>query len=134
MFDSGPLISLYDPRDDRGIEIQTILQRSVNSGFPIIITIPIISETHRRLLYDVGYIAAYRFLFDFRRDITSDDINLLDTTDSDFTDALAIINRYSDQSITFTDAIVMSIMKRIGIQKVLSFDHHFWILNFTVIS
>ncbi|MEW6717914.1 MAG: PIN domain-containing protein [Chloroflexota bacterium] len=133
MLDTGPLISLYNPSDSRGNQIQEILRSVVTSCFPLCVTITVISETHSRLLYDVNRTIAYRFLNDYYQDISNQDLNLIDITIADFADAVRIIGKYSDQAISFTDALVMAVMKRIGIRTVLTYDHHFWLLNFSVI-
>ena len=130
MFDTGPLISLYDDGDSKGIDVQETIIKKKEMKYPFYITWLTIAETHRRILYDVNYITALQFL----QNIKKDNINIIEITEPDCEDAIKIIEKYSDISITFTDAITMSIMKRLGIKNVLTFDRtHFTLLNFTTI-
>lgn len=128
MLDSGPLISLYDPNDNR----RTIVVDKFNTlqikKIPVFITVITIAETHKRILYDIGYDEAVSFL----DNIFSGDVNIIDIIDIDLSEATSIIRKYSDQEISFADASTMAVMKRVGIKNVLSFDRHFWVLNFTV--
>ena len=134
MFDSGPLISLYDPRDDRGSRVQEIIESASSSKYPLCISLVVISETHKRLLYDTGYHSALRFVGDFDTDIRQGNINLLIPTIGDIERCVDILRRFSDQDISFTDALTMTLMKREGIRKVLTFDRHFQLLNFSLIQ
>jgi predicted nucleic acid-binding protein len=45
-------------------------------------------------------------------------------------EALRIVARYSDQHISFHDALCAAVMKRIGIIKVFTFDRDFAIMGF----
>jgi predicted nucleic acid-binding protein len=129
MLDTGPLISLFDPKDNRGEQVRLILQGVQVQKYPVCITQLTIAEAHRRLLYDIGHQQALNFL----EAITDGSINILDVGQGDIFDALGIVRRYFDQRITFTDAINMAVMKRVGIHKALSYDFHFQLLNFSLL-
>ena len=130
MLDSGPLISLYDRTDPRRSRVVTELEAMHHRKYPVCTTLLTIAETHRRILYDVDHSRALTFL----NDIYDGSVNILTLQTQDEADAKDIIARYADQRISCTDAITMAVMKRIGIQKVLSYDHHFWVLNFHVMQ
>ena len=130
MLDSGPLISLYSPRDTRRQTIAEELKRLQMLKYPVCTTYLTVAETHRRLLFDVGHLDAVRFL----KNVHDGSVNILEVTAADVCEAIGIIERYSDQLITCCDAVSMALMKRFGIRKVLSYDHHFWILNFEVLQ
>jgi len=129
MLDSGPLISLYDSRDDRGEQVRATLQKLQELQYPLCITHLTVAETHTHILYNVGYKRALEFL----RAITDGSVHVLEIEAKDAIDAIDIIEKYRDQGIAYTDAVSMSIMKRVGIQTVLSYDHHFWALNFHIL-
>ena len=129
MLDTGPLVSLYDSKDKRGSIIDGILKAIQKNNYPIYVSIVTIAETHKRILYDVGYVRASEFL----TTITSGEVNIIEIYEADINDAASIIKRYNDQDIPFADAITMAIMKRVGIRKVLSYDRHFWLLNFKML-
>ena len=128
MLDTGPLVSLYDPEDRRGDQVSVTLKRLQELKYPVCITMLTVAETHTRILYDVSSQRALRFL----KAITDGSVQILEFDTRDIIGAIDIIERYSDQDITYTDAVRMSIMKRKGIQTVLSYDHHFLILNFHI--
>jgi len=129
MIDTGPLISLYDKKDSRRKKVKKAIQDMQKAGYPFFITMLTIAETQRRILFDINYVTA----LDFLDVITDGSINLIRYDKNDFTSAIDIIKRYTDQKITLTDAVNMAIMKRLGIIKVLSYDRHFSILNFTLV-
>ena len=129
MLDTGPLISLYDPQDNRRGDIHAIMQQMQRLRYPVCITLLVIAETHRRILYDIGYKPALEFL----KAINDGSVQILKIEKKDVINAIDVIERYPDQQISCTDAMSMAVMKRIGIQKVLSYDWHFGLLNFSVL-
>ena len=129
LLDTGPLISLYDAKDNRGERINAIMQQMQRLKYPVCITLLTIAETQRRILYDIGYKRALEFL----KAINDGSVHILEIEKKDIIDAIDVIERYSDQKISCTDAVSMAVMKRIGIQKVLSYDWHFGLLNFSVL-
>ena len=50
---------------------------------------------------------------------------LLHVSAAGFDDAVDIFERYDDQALSFTDATIVAVMKRRGIDQVLSFDDDF---------
>lgn len=129
MLDTGPLISLYDPSDEQRKDVIATLGQVQSQKYPICITSLTIAETHNRILYDINEECASKFL----RNIYDGSVNVLETQPADTLQAMAIIEKYHGQKITWTDAVCMAIMKRMGIRKVMSYDYHFWIMNFTVL-
>ena len=69
----------------------------------------------------------YRFL---RGDY---DIHLARFTDADEQEAERILQRYSDHSLSFHDALCAASMKRMGIAKVFTFDRDFLVMGFEVL-
>jgi predicted nucleic acid-binding protein len=130
MLDAGPLISFYSPRDARGIIVKQFLQSFAAKNYTICITYPTIAEVHRRLLFDVGRLPAMQFI----SDSLDGSLNIISINERDHFQSNEILNRYNDQTISFTDATSMAIMKRLGIIKVLSYDFHFSLMGFEVIS
>lgn len=130
ILDAGPLISIYDPQDKRGDSIQELIKRLQQRQFPLYITLLTISEAHNRILQDVNKQRALEFL----NDIMDGSVHILRMQDDDDAKIVNIISRYQDQTISFTDAAVMVLMMRNHIQKVLTYDWHFNLLNFIVIN
>jgi len=130
MLDAGPLISLYSPNDARKDSIRLYLTSLSNEKYPICITYPTIAEVHRRLLFDLGRLVSTQFV----NDSLDGSLNIVNICQADHAQSRDIINRFTDQNISFTDASTMAVMKRLGIIKVLSYDFHFYLLNFEVIN
>jgi predicted nucleic acid-binding protein len=99
-------------------------------GWPFCISEHIIAETHNRIRKDISPDRALEFLETTHSDIDSGLINLFVPETGDRDSAIRIISKYSDQSLSYADALTMAIMKRIGIRKVLTFDWHFTLLGF----
>ena len=133
MFDSSPLIALFDESDNRGIIVADTLVAMQQRGWPFCICELTLAETHNRIRQDVSAEEALEFLATTFLDIEAGDLNLLEITPQDRIDALRILQTYSDQSLSYTDAMTMAIMTRIGILRVLSFDWHFTLLGFVPI-
>lgn len=128
MLDSGPLISLYDPNDTRGDQVAGVLEYIRSLKYPVFTTILTIAEVHRLILYNVGYKRALEFL----RAIYDGTVRILEIESQDASEAIEIVEKYSTCSISFADAVSMALMKRLGILQIMSYDHHFWTLNFYI--
>lgn len=50
---------------------------------------------------------------------------ILEATQDDRTVALGLIRKFSDQNLSFEDALSVALMNRFGIRKILSFDKDF---------
>ena len=44
--------------------------------------------------------------------------------------ALAVMEKFADQTLTYEDAVSVALMRRFGIQKIFSFDKHFLLFPF----
>lgn len=60
-------------------------------------------------------------------------VRVLEFQTEDEVAARDILRRYSDQRISFHDALCASVMRRLGIYKILSFDRHFLVLGFELL-
>lgn len=97
---------------------------------PVYVTSPVIIETHRRLLFDFGRQAALDFLAALYRSST----RIVRPNESDELRALLLLKKYSDSRLTLSDALVFSVMLRLGIKRAFTYDRrHYWTLGFTVI-
>lgn len=131
LFDTGALEAITDRRDQyhqQAIECLFMLRRL---SYPLYVTTLTISETYRRLLYK-PYVHKQR-AFSFLDYIYDGSVNIERPTEEDEVKAIGYVRRFYDQDITFTDAISMAIMIRLGIRKVFSFDRHFALLGFQII-
>jgi len=83
--------------------------------------LPVIYEAYKRLLFDMGWAEARRFL----KSILSGQYNVVRTIEEDEKTADVLIERYKALNLTLTDATSMALMTRLGIAKSFSFDQHF---------
>ena len=130
MLDAGPLIALYTLDDLRGKLVKQFLTQYAVEKYPVCVTYLIIAEVQKRLLYDVGRGQASQFL----HDSLDGSINIVSIDNTDHALTKEILERFNDQNISFADAASMAIMKRLGIFKVMSYDFHFSLMGFEVIS
>jgi len=98
--------------------------------FPRFVTSPVIAETHHRLLFDYGYEAADRFL----AAVFGGEATIVRPTEVDELEAARLIRKYADLKLTFCDAISMTVMLRLGILRVFTYDRkHFCAVGFIAI-
>jgi predicted nucleic acid-binding protein len=128
MLDTGPLFSLYDSSDIRAHEVRSSLRTCEERKFPLYVTHIVAAESHSLVLQRLGHGAALALL----NTIYAGGINIAHLVGEDIQKALSIIDRYKDQDISFADATTMAVMSRLGIRHVLSYDHHFLVLNFII--
>ncbi len=86
-------------------------------------------EAYTRIRYDLGYDKAIR-RYDWLR---GKDISCLSFTEEDEQKARKQLIRFSDQKLSFHDALLAVVMQRLGAYRVFSFDHDFFIFGFEVL-
>ena len=124
--DTGPLYALFNKKDNDSQKALSCLESIRRNKLPIYVSNITIIETHKRLLFDLGYTKAIEFLVS----IYDGSIPILRLTEQDESEAKRILLKFSDQDFTLYDAINFSIMKRFGLSKAFSFDSHFKIFGF----
>ncbi len=131
LFDTCALEAIADPRDKYHEAAARCLAGLRWLAYPFYVTTLTIAETHRRLLYKprLGILPALHFL-EGMYDGFADVVRPLE---EDELRAMEYIERFGDQTLTFTDTVSMAVMNRLGLRKVFSFDWHFTLLGFQVI-
>jgi predicted nucleic acid-binding protein len=86
-------------------------------------------ETYTRIMYDFGHSIALR-RYDWLR---GEEVTCLSFSKEDEQEARRQLIRYSDQKLSFHDALLAVVMKRVGAYRVFSFDHDFFIFGFEVL-
>lgn len=89
---------------------------------PLLVIVPTIYETHRRLLYGPGGRDAAR---QFLNAVYDGSITVLETAPEDEVRAIDLVDRYWDFSVSLVDAANMAVMERQRIATVFSYDRHF---------
>jgi uncharacterized protein len=124
--DTGPLYALFNKKDNYNQKAQSCLESIRKDKLPIYVSNITIIETHKRLLFDLGYAKAIEFLVS----IYDGSIPIVRLAEEDEHEAKRILLKFSDQDFSLYDAINFSIMKRIGISKAFTFDSHFKTFGF----
>jgi predicted nucleic acid-binding protein len=121
MMDTGGFLTLANNHDPVYDEARRCLEQVAAHRLPVFVTVPIIHETQRRLLYDFNRRVAAIFL----QRIYDGSVNIIKPNDDDDSKAREIIERHHWLDLTLTDAVNMAVMNRLGILACFSFDQHY---------
>ncbi len=120
MMDTSAYLAIHEKDDD-----STFCERAIaDNRLPVFVTSFVVTETHRRFLFDHGQAAAFSFLHAIYGGTPAATIER--PTEEDERDALAILQRHQGLAMTFCDAVTIAVMKRKGIFKAFTHDRrHF---------
>lgn len=83
----------------------------------------IIEETHKWLVqHHFPSVKVLQILNNF---VSQKFAKIVGIEDQDRTEALHLVQKYLDQNLSYTDAMTVTLMKKLRIRKVFSFDKHF---------
>ncbi|MCD4655721.1 PIN domain-containing protein [bacterium] len=116
--DTSGFYALADGDDAHHYDFLEIVEKIQTEKIPIITSNYIIAETHVLILSRLGHNQARIWLQNFNFPITQVALD-------DQIAAQNIIIHHSDKDYSFTDATLFCLMRRLGIQTVFTFDHHF---------
>ncbi|HAG09101.1 MAG TPA: hypothetical protein DCK87_06050 [Desulfotomaculum sp.] len=125
MVDTGAWYALADTSDTYHQRAKAFYQQ-IAGNISMLITDAILVEIWFLLASRLGRTAALTFWDTLRKT----DIKIICLTEFDLEAAWHTINTYTDQSFSFTDCTTFSIMERLGISDVFTFDHHFLIYRY----
>jgi uncharacterized protein len=121
LMDTGAFLALMNSQNRNHENAVQCSYEIAKHRLPLFVPLPVIYESYKRLLFDMGQAQARRFL----KSILSGQYNVVRTVEEDEKTADALIERYKDLGLTLTDATSMALMTRLGIAKSFSFDQHF---------
>lgn len=116
--DTSAIYALIDRDDANHRRATAILRASVRQGVTPLITNFIVAESHALLLSRLGASIARDWL-------TKQIWPIEPVTSADEKKAKEIIQRYTDNEFSYTDATSFSVMERLGITSAFAFDIHF---------
>ncbi|WP_026907277.1 type II toxin-antitoxin system VapC family toxin [Paucisalibacillus globulus] len=122
--DTSALIALNNVNDQYHTKARDIASKLTNIEF--IISDAIINETYNILRYRIGY---HRASFFLKTVLAGPPFIIADIDVLIRKTASQILEQYSDQKISYCDAISVSLMKEQKIQKIFAFDHHFEVMG-----
>ena len=85
-------------------------------------------ESYTRTRYDKSFRSAMK-VYDF---LQGNKILQMTFDCQDDVQAKILLEKYSEHKISYHDALCAVIMKKAGIYRIFSFDHHFWIMGFEI--
>lgn len=74
--------------------------------------------------------ATYAFAAQWGQDALESGIEWLRAEHADWRTALALMRKFADQGVSFTDCLSAALMKRLGVRQVFGFDRHFAAMGF----
>lgn len=121
--DTGAWLSLMDDRQDPSAAraAQGVLDACAGRG--LVTSELIAAETYKWMLHhDRPFTKRFCVLETL---LTKKVAIILESTQVDRTVAMGLMQKFSDQDLSYEDALSVALMKRFGIRKILSFDKHF---------
>lgn len=126
LVDTSAVIALHDPTD----KFHAVAQQFLQTTELALVTLNVTAhEAYTRGRYDNGLDRACAH-FDFLR---SSDLSRLCFTRFDEDKAYDMLVRYTDQQLSFHDALCGAVMLRKGIYKVFAFDRDFFTFGFELL-
>lgn len=77
---------------------------------------------------------AYAWAADWGRDALASGIRWLQAGDTEWKEALRLMRKFADQSVSFTDCVSFVLMRREGLRDVFGFDGHFAAAGFRLLK
>jgi len=126
--DTGAFIALIDEHDLLHRASQTFYT-SLSKRTRLITSLMVVSETYTWLRYHAGYDLAARFLDIIDRSEKAGVLKII-LPDGDIkSKAHAVLKRYGDQDLSYTDAVSFVLLEKMDIGDVFGFDSHFYVIK-----
>lgn len=129
--DTSWWIALMAHRDTNHHKAKESLKRIKKEKIEIYVSDYVFDETVTLLRRKTNFKISHLFGENI---LTSKIANLIFTGKKDFQEAWRIYKKFEDQDFSFTDCTSFAIMKRLKINKALTFDRHFVVMNFDLFS
>ncbi len=127
--DSGAWIALARARDRHHDEADRLFRLAAARRLALLTTSLVVAEVHRWLLFRVGIRAARTAL---ERVDASALVTIRFTTAAHHAAAKTWLDKFSDQTLTYTDAVSFAVMEAERCRTALSFDHDFEMAGFAL--
>ncbi|MGB9662339.1 MAG: type II toxin-antitoxin system VapC family toxin [Moorellaceae bacterium] len=126
--DTGAFIALIDERDSLH-QASRAFYASLSKRTNLITSIMVVAETYTWLRYHAGSDLAIRFLDIIDRSEKAGVLQVI-LPGNDIRDKVhAVLKKYNDQNLSYTDAVSFIILETMNIQDVFGFDSHFYIIK-----
>lgn len=111
-------------------KVSDALRRRIQQGARIVTTNLVVAETHALLLRRTSQKVALTFVREVRR---APNIVVASSAEYEESAVADWLEKFDDQSFSFTDAVSFAVMADRGIREALALDHHFAVAGFVVI-
>lgn len=129
LLDTSALYALADNKDQYHESALNLLCNIQKNKLPIYITNAVIIEAYRLILHKLGKKNAQKFLQELIGDIKKGIIKVERMSENDEKEGQEIIFKNQNHKLTLTDTINFSVMFRMGIFKIFSFDSDCFIVG-----
>ena len=121
--DTSALVALAIKADNQNQRARAVRDNILVPGRCVLITtLLVLAETHALVLRRTG---RPPFAASYLRRLYDGDLNVVPVMSSDERTALEILIRYQDKEFSFADAVSFSVMERLRIGRVFSYDSDF---------
>jgi len=121
--DTGAFVALLNPDDTLHEEAKTFYQ-TLPATVRRAATQAVVGECYTLLRYRFGASAAYRWLDYLDKARSANQMHLFHTDEHDGRRAEEILRRFSDQKLSYTNALTLSAAERHKARAIFGFDHH----------
>ena len=125
--DAGPLVAVINPGDQHEAAARRGWQRLAESNIPLVSSEHVLDEVATAIC---RWQSPRRAADWVRQQLESRLIRWVSCGPQDWQMATDWLTRYSDQQISFTDALSFTLMRRLKITEAFTFDRHFTIAGF----
>lgn len=119
LVDTGPLYALAIPSDQYHARARAEQQHLVREGLTVFTLYPVVAESYTLILRRVAPSVAQGWL----RDVL-ERVSLLNPTEADYQEAIELLQRYPDQTISLFDALLAVLAQELELD-LWTFDSHF---------
>jgi uncharacterized protein len=128
--DSAAYLALVNPNDARHRQARAAWGRLTQERWRTFTTNFVVAETHSLFLVRLGRVHALAFLRQFAQSSTT----VVRISLRDEERARSIVFQYQDKDFSLTDATSFSVMERLRIGVVFTFDRHFAQYGFSLVG
>ncbi|MFU8772526.1 MAG: type II toxin-antitoxin system VapC family toxin [Anaerolineales bacterium] len=128
--DTSAWLAVSDRRDKYHRPASLEYRRLIEERSMLVTTNLVIAETYILIRRIAGHAPAMRFLGSLRG---SPRLHTICSDDVVETMAIEILESYTDQDFSFTDAVGFAVMQMRGIEHAFTFDNHFATMGFRII-
>lgn len=124
--DTGAFLAKEITNDQHRAESIGLWAELSDGGVPLFSSEHVLDETMTLLARRT----TYAWAADWGRDALTSGISWLRADEMEWKQALRLMQKFADQSVSFTDCVSFVLMRRAGLREVFGFDRHFTAAGF----